>query len=305
MDALSDILDLVRLRSSVYFRRDFAGDWGMQMDRGAHASFHIMVRGRCFLEVPDAPDRSAWLYAGDIVVIPYGGRHALAAEPDCARIPGGSVIEAHARGTPIFHEGEVNTTLVCGHFEFDPRFRHPLLEALPDLIHLRQQQTADRDWLEAVVKAVIHETDSGRPGASVVVARLAEVLFVHVLRCHMSQETPAQGYLAALADPRLARALHAIHGDRTGALDVAGIARLAGMSRSAFSNRFRELTGTTPMAYATAWRLLRARQILLTSGSPLADVAEAVGYTSEAAFSRAFRRHYGLSPGAVRRAAAA
>lgn len=303
MDALSGVLDLIRLQGAVYFRADFPAPWGMRMDAGGMAQFHMIVRGHCVLEVPGRDDPVLPLSAGDIVVFPHGDAHALADRAGSDKLPGLQVLQAHQAGRPPFAGAGPATTIVCGHFEFDRRFDHRLLGDLPPLIHVAQSAPHQLSWLETVTAAIIQETGSGRPGADTVARRLAEVLFVQILRTHIAQAAPARGYLAALGDARISDAIRIIHGGAHTSLSLDGIARAVAMSRSAFANRFRELVGVTPIRYLTEWRMLKARELLETTSLPIPAVSERVGYMSEAAFNRAFKRAFGQGPGALRRAA--
>lgn len=301
MDALSDILALVRLKAVVYFRREFARPWGMEMGQSPFAQFHLIVRGQCVLERPSLGP--LLLSAGDILLFPGGAPHSLVGESGSDKVPGIDVLTKHMAGEPIFSDGEPTATIVCGHFEFDPRFRHPLLDHLPSLIHLTQAAPHELSWLETVTTAIIQETDSGRAGSNTVVSRLAEVLFVQILRSYMALREPTNGLLAALRDDRVSRALQIIHAKARESLSLDQIARDVGMSRSSFAERFRQLTGQTPMGYLTEWRMLKARELLEETRDSVEVVRDEVGYQSEAAFSRAFKRRYGLGPGALRRKA--
>lgn len=303
MDALSDILALVRLKGVVYFRKEFPAPWGMEMPASTFALFHLIVRGRCVLEASGLLEAPRPLSPGDIVMFPRGDAHALSDDSASARIPGPQVMAAHINGEQAFAGAGPTTTLVCGHFEFDRGVDHPFLRDLPPLIHLQQSDPRELSWLETVTNTIIQETDSGRPGSEAVVTRLAEVLFVHVLRAQMAQAVPPNGYLAALRDNKIKKAMDIIHAGSQSRLSLDGIAQAVGMSRSAFAARFKDLVGLTPMSYLADWRMLKARDLLETTGEPIGHICEQVGYFSEAAFSRTFKRRFGRNPGAVRRAA--
>lgn len=301
MDTLSDVLDLMRLRGCVYFLRDFAAPWGMAMPDGAYAQFHMVVRGRCWLRFDG---RTIELASGDVVVFPRGEGHLLLDEPDTVPVPGATVLEAQSRGQPIFAGSGERARLLCGHFEFDRAFRHPLAAELPRLIHIKGLSAEQPAWFEAATHMLVRETGADEPGGTTVVDRLAEVLFIQVLRAHLLQSRPAHGFLAAVRDGQINRALRVIHGAAATELTLADIAREAGMSRSSLAVRFKEVLGETPMDYLTRWRMLKAQELLRTSERPLMDIAESVGYKSEAAFSRAFKRQFERSPSSFRRLAA-
>ena len=301
MDVLSDVLDLVRLKGYVYFVTDLGAPWGMRMDAGPFAPFHVMVRGQGWLKVADRPHLFS---AGDVVMLPFGDAHDLADRPDGAKadyVRGREVLDGIANGTPLFQTDAASARLLCGHFEFDRGVPHPLIEELPHLIHLSGLATRDTGWFDAVLPLLVRETDTPRPGSAALINRLAEALFIQVLRAYLADHRPPQGFLAALDDPQVFRALQYIHAEAESGLSLARIAAAAGMSRSNLAARFKETLGLTPMAYATQWRMLKARELLALPGLGLADIAARVGYASEAAFSRAFSRTFRQTPGAFRR----
>ena len=301
MDTLSDVLNLMRLRGCVYFLRNFAAPWGMEMPNGPYAQFHMVVRGRCWLRFEDI---TVGLASGDVAVFPGGGGHVLLDDPNTVPVPGMTVLEAHTAQQPIFVGGGEQARLLCGHFEFDRSFKHPLAEELPRLIHIKGLSAEQPDWFEAVTHVLIRETGADEPGATTVVDRLAEVLFIQVLRAYLMQSRPVRGFLAAVRDGQINRALKAIHAAAGSELTLVDIARQAGMSRSNLALRFKEVLGETPIDYLTRWRMLKAQEMLRTSDHTLSDIAECVGYKSQAAFSRAFKRQFAQNPGAFRRLAA-
>jgi len=304
MDTLSDSLSLVRLRGVVYFRERFAAPWGMDMPASPVAQFHYVARGHCVLmnSVRDAP---LALSAGDIVVMMRGDEHALADTPASHRIPGPAVLAAHQAGDSLLDGDGEPTVLVCGHFELDHRYRHPMLDELPSVIHLAHPEPERRSWLDSIAEAIMAEAAADAPGGDLVINRLAEVLFVHVLRRHIAETDIGHGHLAALKDPRLIKALDQLHARTDRALSLADLATAAGMSRSAFAERFRRVVGMTPMRYLADWRMLKARALLETGALSIADAAAQVGYESEAAFARAFKKQFGTPPGRIRRGLAA
>ncbi len=300
MDALSEILRTIKLRSNVYFRADFPAPWGMNIDHGPFAQFHMVVRGQCWLQMEGAKEPLR-LSSGDIVVFPHGNAHWLADDPDHKRLPGQQIMQAIYNNEPVFEGNHVSTTLVCGHFEFDRDVDHPFLHALPEFIYLADSDRRELSWLETVTNVIIQETSSGKPGTDIVVERLAEVLFIQIVRAYMRQAQVTNGFLAALRDAQISNALHLIHKEPEKSWTLENIARSVGMSRSAFAARFKELVNMTTMDYITNWRMQKACELLENTRLPLIDIAERVGYTSEAAFNRAFKRRFKQNPGAMRR----
>jgi AraC-like DNA-binding protein len=297
-DALSDILDLVRLKACVYFLRDFHKPWGMHIPAGAYAQFHLIVRGRSWLEYEG--QRCA-LSSGDIVVFLRGDSHQLYDHPTSERVPGQQVISSIQSGQALFRQGngDGSTRLLCGHFEFDRTLAHPFLQTLPRVIQLREQ--ADSVWVDNLSTLLTARDDEPERGSDIIVRRLAEALFIHVLRLYLRQNTTATGFAAALNDRRIHHALQIIHRYADQDLSLNDIAGQIGMSRSALALRFKELLDETPINYLTRWRMLQAQTLLRHSGESLDTIAGRVGYASEAAFSRAFKRFHNVSPGSYRK----
>ena len=298
MDVLGDVLHSIHLRGTVYFQLDFSAPWGMKMDAGSLAQFHIVVRGACWLESAtlDAP---LALSTGDVLMFPHGDAHILADKPDSQYINGRNVLDAYREGAQFFCNGDLCTTLVCGHFEFNQDFEHPFLRDLPSLIHIpgRHQPV----WLENAVQMIIQESKTEQHGSSIIVDRLADVLFVHTLRAYLELIEQPAGSLIALKDNRINQSLKLIHQQPEHDWTLQELATRVSMSRASFATRFRELMGETPMRYITLWRMQTAMGLLRHTDLPLASIADRVGYTSEASFSRAFKRQFNRTPGSHRR----
>lgn len=299
-DVLTDVLRLIRLKSCVYFMKDFRSPWAMGIGAGSVAQFHVIVRGQCMVQVGEVWHAAS---TGDVFLFPHGLPHVLADREDRNPTPGQEVIRSFAGPEPLFETGDVATKLLCGHFEYDPGVRHPLLAELPDLIHVTSFDAVAPGSLQSIVPLLIREMGDSQPGSDTVVERLAEILLVQVLRAHLSQQPDLKGFWAALSDARLTRAIKVIHSRAGEKLTLEDLADAAAMSRSAFSLLFKSVTSLSPIGYLAKWRMQQARGLLKSGQLLLAEVAEHVGYESEVAFSRAFRREYGESPSAVRRAA--
>ena len=300
MDALSDILELIRLKSSVYFRKDFASPWGMEMGKSSYAQFHMVVRGHCWLKSKFLKNPIE-LYAGDIVIFLNGDEHWLADDPSNKRISGIKVVEAHHRKQKLFRGKNISTTLVCGHFEFEKGFNHPLLKSLPKFLHIKDTERRELTWLETATNVIMQETGSNEPGADAVVKRLAEILLIQILRVYMLRKNVSKGYLAALKDHQINNALKLIHTKPDESWTLENIARQIGMSRAAFAAKFKHLIGITPMNYLTSWRMFKARELIRQHHLSLFEIAESVGYSSEASFNRAFKKQFKKNPGAMRK----
>ncbi|MBI2509241.1 MAG: AraC family transcriptional regulator [Betaproteobacteria bacterium] len=305
MDVLSDILQSVHLGGGVHFRCEFSAPWGMEIKSAPVAEFHVVVRGNCWLRMPGRNDPIP-LQGGDLVAFPHGDAHSLVDAPEGAALPAEEIVQ----GQNLDHYGPVTyggsglpASILCGYFQFDRDSRHPLVAALPPLIHIRGTDSYDFAWLQTALNFMIHETKAARPGSEAVVNRLAEVLFVQMVRAYLEQSRVPPGMLAAIADKQIGAALQLMHQTPQHPWLLATLAQRVGMSRSAFTARFNQLVGYTPMQYLTMWRMQLARKLLTESALSTAAVAERVGYQSEAAFAKVFKKVVGTGPGAYRREA--
>jgi len=303
MDVLSDILASIHLSGGVRFRCELSAPWGMAMKESPSAEFHVIVRGSCWLRIPGRSEPIA-LQGGDLVAFIHGGSHRLADAPRRAARPVEEVLQGQSieRYGPVTHGGGgLPTSILCGYFEFDRDSLHPLVAAMPSFIHLRGTDSSEFAWLQTALNFMIHETKAARPGAEAVVNRLAGVLFVQMVRAYLEQSKSPPAMLAAIADKQVGAALKQMHQAPQYTWTLEALAKRAGMSRSALATRFRELVRETPMQYLTLWRMQLARRLLSETRLGTAAIAERVGYLSEAAFSKAFKKAVGKGPGAYRR----
>lgn len=304
MDALSQILSTVELAGSLYFPALFRARWGLAVPANTDVCrFHVVVEGGCLLT---AGGKEAWLERGDLALVPHGRAHGLQDEPETPLMDLGEALEAKRYpGTGLFEWGEDGAPcrLVCGHFAFDQEATHPLLEALPTLVHLKATPTYDFRWVDQVMRFMGEEMHSQRPGSELIAQRLSEILFVQVVRHYGETSASPVPVLAALTEPRLSRALFAMHSELDRQWHLEDLAARAAMSRTAFAQRFTELIGSTPMKYLLSQRMNLAAKLLRT-GARSAEIAGRVGYRSEAAFARKFKLVHGVGPGEYRRAAA-
>lgn len=290
-DVLSDVLSGYRLAASVFHHDDWCGRWQVNISGSRRTTFHLIGRGACWLHLKGrAPIPLA---GGDLVVFPHDAWHVLTPTPARPR-----------SGATVFPAGEAEgpvANLLCGYFDFGVAARNPILEALPEFIHIRGERTPAYARLESLARLILAEADAGDDGQHLVLGRLADALFVTVLRAYLHEARDQRGLLAALADPRISKALAAAHREPGRRWTVAALARVAAMSRTAFSVTFGKLLGEPPLRYLTDFRMRRAVELLRDRGRSVAVVAEELGYQTEAAFRRAFKRVQGVAPGAVRR----
>jgi AraC-like DNA-binding protein len=301
-DALSDILQSVHLSGGVYFRCEFTAPWGMEVPANPDAEFHVVVRGQCWLARPGEKEPIP-LQAGDVVVFLDGSRHRLLDTPRGKALSPEKIIgdQSLANFGPVaYGGGGAPVTILCGYFRFSRDSAHPLLAALPDFMHVPGAQFGDAD---AIIGLMQRETKHAAPGTEAVVDRLSEVLFIQILRAHIQQSESATGILVALRDRKVCAALGCMHQNPEKPWTLESLATELGMSRSAFAARFSALVRQTPMQYLTAWRIEQARRMLRETRLSTAAIAEKVGYGSEAAFGKAFKRRVGVGPGVYRRRA--
>ena len=300
----TDLLRGIRLRSSVYFRPEFRSPWGVSIaDHGT--IFHIVVSGRCWLQLKGAAEPLR-LSEGDFVVVTRGDPHIVCDVPESPVIDFFDLARRRAphkdRMFSAGGDGPV-TRFVCGGMQFENGATDPLLAVLPNFLHVKGTREAVRSWLGLTVKHVLAELDSGGPGATEVVTRLADILFIQAVRSYFQEnaEIAEFGWLAALRDPHIGRALALLHGHPDEPWTIGSLAHCLAVSRSAFADRFKELVGEPPLRYLTRLRINAAARRLRSSDDKLRAVAAAAGYESAAAFTRAFKRHMKMTPGQYRK----
>ena len=318
MDALSETLRVVRLVGAVFINARFTAPWcyasphadvaAPVLEPGAErvVIWHMLTEGECFVELGDGPP--VHLIAGDAVLFPQGDAHLMTSQPGLAPASGTSLRDVLSRRPRqlSYGGGGATTRLVCGYLACDARLAQLLLAGLPPLVRVNVRGSNAGPWLEASVRYALAEARSPRPGGAGVLAKLAEVLFIEVLRLYMNeQSTGRTGWLAGVGDRVVGAALNALHKRPAHAWTLEELAREAGTSRSVLAERFQQLVGSSPMQYLTQWRMLLAASLLCRSNAPLARIAEDVGYQTDTAFSRAFRREYGAPPAAWRRSQSA
>jgi len=307
MDVLSDIFRTLRLRGAVYFRAAFHAPWGMKIPDGRFASFHVVCDGSCWLRTGDGEDLVE-MGKGDIVVFPRGHAHSLLCEPDAEAVLAQQLIstpkqDAAPDSVAFGGNGTVTTSLICGHFEYFRDFPHPLFETLPPVVHLRGEE-GDGSWIIAASALAAEVSSGGESAINTAVDRLGEALLIQTLGTYIRSREDQASFLGAIQDRHIGQAISLMHEDIAHDWNLTELAEAASMSRSVFSERFRRMVGTPPMVYLARWRMLKARELLVDTGLPVAEVSERVGYRSEFAFSKAFKKNLGETPGEVRKIAA-
>ncbi len=304
IDPLGEALYILRMSGSFYSLCEFTAPWGLVLPPMRDVlMFHVVTDGRCWLEVDGMEPRP--LQPGDLALVPRGEGHRLASEPG---VPGPGLFnlprEAISERYEILRQGGggVAARLVCGVVRFDHPAAHHLVSVLPRMIIVAAASSPHLDWQQSTLRLMADEARALRPGGETVITRLADILVIQAIRSWIAEDPAAQtGWLGALRDPRIGQAITLIHREPARAWSVANLAHEVAMSRSAFAARFVELVGEPPMHYVARWRMHVARTWLKEEGATLGELAHRLGYQSEAAFSRAFKRFTGVSPGAIRR----
>ena len=319
MDVLSDVLLAVRLTGAVFFdveaRAPFATESpgadriGEQVMGAADGviGFHVVTEGTCWAEAVDGADPAVRLRAGEMVIFPAGDGNIIASAPGMRGSPDAArYYRPVDRLLPFAltagrEEGADRCRFVCGFLGCDTRPFNPLLEALPRIVRAPVSEASWR-WVTHLLDAAVAATGHGGAGQEAMLAKLAELMFVEALRGHLDQLPPdARNWVAGLRDPQVGAALQLLHGRPAEPWTLDRLAREVAMSRSSFAERFAAYVGVPPMQYLARWRLQLAARMLTSDGVSVGHAAGAVGYQSEAAFNRAFKREVGEAPGAWRR----
>jgi AraC-like DNA-binding protein len=305
MDVLSNVLKVTNLATHVLGAREFIPPWGIRIEAQATAAVHIVKRGSCWLKRGDQePIR---LNAGDVVLLPTGEAHALSSDREMRDLEPHREALARAQGVVIPPRRGVPdlstepTVLHCAGYELSQEAAHPLLSLLPPVVRLPADQAQRDSELELLLRLITQETTRRDAGTDLVVPRLIDALFVYILRAWLREQPEGSGgWLGALRDPQIRKALTLIHNSPQAPWTVESLARSVAMSRAAFAKRFTELVGEPPLTYVTRWRMDLAAKMLRESTEPVSRIASRVGYISETAFAKAFRRRRNVAPGQYR-----
>jgi len=323
MDALSDVLRVVQLTGAVFLDAEFSAPWCAIVPADSPlcstylppaeciVSFHLVTEGRCWAMLPDDRAGALQIDAGDVIVVPRGETHIIGSSTDLTPEVLAPLLANQVATRPgevmklEYGCGEAVTHMVCGFLAAQDLWRNPLLSALPRLFKVSMRGSS-ASWLETSMRFATEEATSAHAGSATVLAKLSELVFVEAVRHYVGTlPDDCKGWLAGLRDRLVARALMLMHARPAHPWTVEDLAHRVGMSRSGLAQRFTDLLGVPPMQYLAQWRLQLAAQQLRLSSSPLAVIAEDVGYESEAAFNRAFKREFGMPPATWRRNGAA
>ncbi|WNZ21575.1 AraC family transcriptional regulator [Leptolyngbya sp. NK1-12] len=325
MDVVTEVLRGVRLDSQIWGRLELSAPWGLQMEGLKESAFYVVTEGSCVLQIETQDPRVKHLSAprvlqpGDLVILLQGYSYRLSSlnSTEKEALPAISLMEvleqsaSNHQTTSYNHYryggGGDETHLVSGCFFFCNRQRCPLLSALPTVIHLTQKHIheatgSSAEWFTSTIEFLACEATSTQLGAPVISSRLAEIMFIQVVRTYLAKlPDHEQGWLRAVVDPQIGQALALIHQHLNHSWTVEELAQRVDMSRAAFAAKFRQLVGEPPLQYITRWRMQEAATVLQQNNLSVVDVALAMGYESESAFNKAFKRCMGETPGTYRK----
>jgi len=293
MDVLSDILRTLHLSAEVFLHACFRGDWAVDSSGERRATFHMVARGGCWLHLPGNSEPIA-LASGDLVVFPHDAQHTLSNSEQLPAddFPRNQLPDETTPGSAV--------NLICGYFEFERHSWNPLIAAMPEVMVIRNEASATVPLMDTLGRFLYYEVDTAQQGSALLIDKLSEILFIHVVRSYMNEEKD-HGFITALADSQIGKALSKMHEAPAKLWSVETLANEAGMSRSAFAERFSRLVEMSPMQYLTHWRMTQANELFITTEQSVGQVAEQCGYQSEPAFAKAFKKQFGYGPGQARK----
>ena len=315
MDVLSEVLRVVRLEGALFFNAEFSAPWciseppstaivpHLSPDAGHLILYHFLTEGRAYARLPEG--RREELTAGDVVIFPHGDAHFLGnGSPEKPVDAVETFAKNLTQGLKLarFGGGGETTKFVCGFLVCEPRLSDVFLAGLPKMLRVNVADEPSGQWLDNSIRFLVGEGSGSNAGSGLVLSRLSEVLFVETLRRYITALPPDQtGWLAGARDPVIGEALALLHKDPAHQWTISNLARHVGLSRTRLAERFRHFLGETPIAYLARWRLKLGAEILQSTEESVAEVASSVGYGSEAAFNRAFKREYNCPPAQFRR----
>lgn len=302
-DGLSQLLLRLTVSSTVYCLSHMSSPWGFKVAARSRPAFHLLTAGNAWLDV-EGQAEPIRLNAGDLVILPRGEAHTVRDSPHSPVqwLDTILTVTPPVNGRLNHGGGGEPSELLCGGFAVDQLTGKPLLEALPTVVHLRGSEGRAPEWLVGLIRMIASEMASSGPGSEAVVTRLTDALLAQALRQCLLEVDRAVGGVTAVNDPGIARALRLVRDHPDQHWTVPKMAAAVSMSRSAFAERFRAATGEAPMQHLTRYRMARAAEYLRVTKAGVREIARLTGYDSEVSVTKAFRRQFGVAPGAYRRA---
>lgn len=314
MDALSEVLRVIKIDSGIFLNGEFSEPWCVATPEssvlaprlarrpGRVILYHMLCEGRAYLQLPDGARIE--LAGGDLITFPHGDGHVLGAGSGTTPIDVVSVLPSALEALELRHVGGggASSRFISGFLVFDPQLAQTFFAGLPPMIKVSLRDDVTGQWLEDSLQFSVAHTSNSEAGADATLTKLSAVLFAETLRRHVRELPEGQtGWLAGTRDTAVGKALTLLHHRHAHRWTVAELAQETGLSRTVLSERFRHFLGEPPMTYLTRWRLRLGARGLVATGHSVAEIATEAGYESEAAFNRAFKRHYGLPPAQYRK----
>lgn len=316
MDVLSDILNHVEMTTSLYYRTELTAPWGIRVGAFQRvARFHICLLGSFWLSLDGTHEVE--VMPGDVILVLHGKAHDMKDHPQTAVLD-----HEEVKKLGVYHPGELlryssgspahaktrfseGTELICGHFEFKDDTPHPLLASLPDVIHIKKESASgiQFSWLHTALDFIDYESLNRDPGAFAIINKLSEVIFIQSLRAYMKDNRVNTPFLAALNDQYIRKSIQEIHHNPGHKWRLDSLAKVAGLSRTVYAERFLKLTGMTPMKYVTHWRMEKAKRLLQNEALSVDEVASQVGYGASESFQKTFKKIVGVTPSSFRKTA--
>jgi AraC family transcriptional regulator, alkane utilization regulator len=295
-DVLTSVLNSLQFMGKVFCYSKFTVPWAINIQRREFAHFHFIESGNAWITLEDKGAKTS-LVSGDFVMLPHGIPHILGDSPKSKAVSVEKLLVCRDVLTVTHGGGGSETTTVCGAFAFENQIGNPILPLLPDIIHVPHEKTGSGTWLELTLKLLAHEAQFPREGSGSIIGHVTGIIFIQAVREWIATQAQGQGgWLGALRDKQIGLALSLMHQKPGERWTIAKLAAEVGMSRSPFATKFTSLVGEPPLAYLTKWRMNLAASYLRENQISMGEIAERVGYESQASFSNAFRRNFSLSP---------
>ncbi|MEH6586181.1 MAG: AraC family transcriptional regulator [Halioglobus sp.] len=296
MEVLDDILETLRFRGSIFFHSTLAAPWGMSLTSSATPRFHVALEGGFYVGTSDS---QVSVQPMEIVMLPAGDMHWIADQENRKLVPSERAGQACEMGQALFQKGDITNRLMCGVVEYDDAISHPIISALPSIFLVSDIHSEDSIWM--TVKQIDTEIIRGGNKKSSIIDRLTEVLFIQLIKQHITEDEHLQGFLSALRDPRMGKALQLIHKNPELHWTLEMIGEEVGMSRATLQRKFKSELDMSPIMYLNRWRIAKAYQLVKYSSRSLDRIAGSIGFSDARTMRTAFQRQYGITPSELRR----
>ena len=295
-DVLTSVLNTLQFKGKVFCYSKFTAPWAIRMKAKNYAHFHVVQHGQGCVELEASGERTL-LTTGDLVILPHGHAHTLKDKPETRAVDVDRLLECRVDHVLRYGGGGAETTTVCGGFTFENEIGNPILPLLPEMIYVSCEKMEGRGWLESSLKLLSHEAQYPREGSASIIGHITGIIFIQAVRAWIESQPQGQGgWLGALRDKQIGEALNLIHQKPNAPWTIAKLAAEVGMSRSPFATKFTSLVGEPPLSYLTKWRMNLAAGYLRDNRMQVREIAEQVGYESQASFTNAFKRTFAVSP---------